>query len=233
MVEQTNQKAIFRIYKNKEGKQEDIPVLFNPAQYVIRKSVQYENSSDMSAKENKKSNKRKNYKGSKDQTLSVELFFDTSEKTTISQKQLVTEEATDVSIYTNKILEMTEVQPDASTEEGKTKPPLVGFIWGSTTFIGHVESVDITYTMFTGNGMPVRAKVNISIGKDSAQEYASASGPIIQEQVKTISRNISNYIELLKLSRETGYSFSSICSENNIRDPLNVEPGQLVTIELE
>jgi hypothetical protein len=43
------------------------------------------------------------------------------------------------------------------------RPPLVKFVWGQFTFDGVIESIGVRYTMFTSDGSPTRATVNVTM----------------------------------------------------------------------
>ena len=43
------------------------------------------------------------------------------------------------------------------------RPPMVTFSWGALTFQGVVTDVKQTYTMFMPDGMPVRARVELTL----------------------------------------------------------------------
>jgi len=50
-------------------------------------------------------------------------------------------------------------------------PPIVKLMWAGQVFVGVVESLNITYTMFTPAGIPIRAKLALVL-----KEYRPSSG---------------------------------------------------------
>src|SRR5713101_5029881 len=104
-------------------------VLFNPKEYSVQKSVQWEPHKapglDLPEQE---------FTSGNPAVLSVELFFDTYEtKTSVHE-------------HTDKLQALALVNPD------KHRPPLVMFKWGAVVFKGVVESLSLRYTMFLPDG---------------------------------------------------------------------------------
>ncbi|GLU34887.1 peptidoglycan-binding protein LysM [Trinickia caryophylli] len=93
--------------------------------------------------------------------LVVSLFFDTFE------------DKTDVRVWTNKILALTEPRP--SSRKGPKVPPTVRFAWADNLFTGIVIHVAQKFTMFLATGMPVRAELTVTFKEvlTDAQELAA------------------------------------------------------------
>lgn len=121
------------------NKGERIVVMFNPEQYTIDKTVNYQ---------------RTNLPGLQSpvtqfvygnaQTLKLDLFFDTYEKTE------------DVRDYTKKVTQLLDIDSDSHA------PPVCQFIWGKLKFKAVVDSISQNFTMFLDSGIPVRAKLTVS-----------------------------------------------------------------------
>src|ERR1041384_1478768 len=104
---------------------DSMDVLFNPKEYSIEKSVQWEPH-----KAPRLNGPEQEFNSGNPAVLSVELFFDTYEA------------KTDVHEHTDKVMNLTLVNAD------KHRPPLVMFQWGSTTFQGVMETLTLRFTMF-------------------------------------------------------------------------------------
>src|SRR5262249_54006247 len=78
--------------------------------------------------------------------LTAELLADTSD----SLEDVRTK-------YTDKLRALMKIQPDLHA------PPIVRFIWGDQSFEGVVESLNITFQLFTAAGIPIRAKVSLAM----------------------------------------------------------------------
>src|SRR5258708_8517097 len=116
-------------------------VLFNPKEYSVQKSVQWEphKSPGLDLPEQE-------FTSGNPSVLSVELFFDTYEDKKDVRKE-----------HTEKIMTLALVDAD------KHGPPLVMFSWGGFQFKGVIESLTLRYTMFLPDGKPCRATANLSI----------------------------------------------------------------------
>src|SRR5207237_1114668 len=116
-------------------------VLFNPKEYSVEKSVQWEphKAPGLDTPEQQ-------FTSGNPAILSVELFFDTYEAKTDVRTE-----------HTDKIMQLTLIDVE------KHRPPLVIFAWGTFTFKGVIESLTLRYTMFLPNGKPCRATASLSI----------------------------------------------------------------------
>ena len=128
------------IVLNSQGKKKEvIPVCFNPADYSLDKSNQYQDTSIPGL-----ASPVTQFVSGNAQTLTLELFFDTYEK----QK--------DVRGYTKKIDGLMKIDPDLHA------PPICKFVWGGFEFKAVVDKVTKKFTMFLSDGIPVRATLNIT-----------------------------------------------------------------------
>jgi LysM repeat protein len=133
--------------KNLDNKQE-FKVLFNPTEYT------FEDSSKWQEQEGNRRGPELQYTGGDRRRLSMELFYDTYE------------EKKDVRVETGKLQQLLVVTTD-NGNNGK-RPPLVELSWGKKVsdvgfpFKCVLESLKQQFTLFTSDGMPVRAKVSVS-----------------------------------------------------------------------
>ena len=126
-------------------------VLFNPAEYQLSSQVNYAdqvvpgiNSSVVQ------------FVAGQSDRLSMTLHLDTYTESMV----MTTNEPTtpqDVREHVNKLLTMLDVDGQLHS------PPIARFVWGKLSFRGVVESMQHTYTMFTEDGVPVRARLDISM----------------------------------------------------------------------
>ena len=122
-------------------------VYFNPKEMVVEKQVQWTQKegavNDAPPEEFTKPTPA---------TLSVTLHFDTYEK------------KSPVTSYTSQVEKM------AMIVEGLKRPPICMFVWGNFVFKGVVDSLSQKFTMFLGDGTPVRAECTLKLKRaDSAQ----------------------------------------------------------------
>ena len=186
-------------------------VLFNPKEYSVQKSVQWEPHKapglDLPEQE---------FTSGNPAVLSVELFFDTYEE----KKDVRTE-------HTEKIMKLALV--DVTIH----RPPLVMFQWGGFIFKGVVESLNLRYTMFLPDGKPCRATANLSIKQaETAKEQQEKSGG--NESPDHSKRRTVKMGETLALIAHEEYDSAAewrrIADANGIMDPKDVKPGTVLLL---
>src|SRR5438093_7017476 len=130
-------------------KGEEIHCLFNPSELTISKS----NSWNAGQAKGKNAPELR-FQGGQSATLSLALTFDTTDK------------GTDVSEHTSKLLDLMKADislPGADPSRNAARPPWVQFHWGKlSSFKAIVERLQVRFTYFATDGMPLRAKVDIS-----------------------------------------------------------------------
>jgi len=185
-------------------------VLFNPKEYSVQKSVQWEphKAPGLDLPEQQ-------FTSGNASVLSVELFFDTYE------------DKTDVrTTHTDKVMGLTLVNAD------KHRPPLVMFQWGGFTFKGVVESLSIRFTMFLSDGKPCRAVASMTI------KEAQTAAEQIQEKPRNspdhTKRRTVKHGDTLALIAHEEYDdpaeWRRIADANGLTDPKDVKPGTVLTL---
>lgn len=201
-----------------EGDSDPIEVKFNPTEYNLSSSIQYT---------------EKNVPGldgpigqfisGNSTTLNVTFLFDTYTPPTLENPA---EGGTDVTIVTKKIAGLTLI--DGSLH----RIPRVTFSWGSIEFTGVVTDVKESYTMFLENGMPVRAKVDVTF----KSIYDVASGKRMsplespdRTKVKTVIQGDSLWAIAAREYRDPE-KWKVIARKNSILNPLELYPGQVLRL---
>ena len=184
-------------------------VLFNPKEFSIQKSVQWEPHKapglDLPEQE---------FTSGNPAVLSVELFFDTYES------------KTDVHQHTDQIQNLTLVNSD------KHRPPMVMFSWGKVKFKGVVESLTLRYTMFLSDGKACRATAAITIKEAKTAKEQLEKNP--RNSPDHTKRRIMKMGETLALIAHEEYDdpaeWRRIADANGISDPKDVRPGMVLTL---
>ena len=191
-------------------KNETIDVLFNPKEYSIQKSVQWEphKAPGLDLPEQQ-------FTSGNPAVLTVELFFDTYEtKDDVKGK------------YTDKLLKL------ATVDETIHRPPIVMFTWGSQKFKGVIESLSLRYTMFLPSGKPCRAVANLSIKEAKTAKEQVEEKP--RESPDHTKRRTLKQGETLALLAHEEYDdpaeWRRIADANGINDPKDVKPGTVLTL---
>lgn len=157
----SKEKKAHIIVLNLQGNQKDIiPVCFNPTDYSLDKSNQYQDTSIPGLQ-----SPVTQFVSGGARTLTLELFFDTYEK----QK--------DVREYTKKIDSLVNIDPEFHA------PPVCKFVWGGLEFKAVVEKVTKKFTMFLSNGIPVRATLNLTF-----KEYKTVEEQLIEIKKQSSDR---------------------------------------------
>ena len=95
--------------------------------------------------------------------LSLDLWFDV----TVLADNDPNNKIDDVRILTKKIIDF--ITPKEKTAESQHIPPGVRFIWGSFMFDGVMDSINENIEFFSEDGIPLRARVSISIASQEIQ----------------------------------------------------------------
>lgn len=194
-----------------------IEVNINPAEYNLDNSIQY------SEKKVPGSNDAiGQFVGGNSTTLSLVFYFDTYQPPTLDNPN---EGGTDVSKETKELAALTLI--DGTLH----RAPKVTFSWGSINFMGIVTDVRENYTMFLADGMPVRAKVDVTF-KSCYDENGNRSSPF-ESPDRTKVRTLLQGEALWSIAAEEygqPEMWRVIASENGIQNPLDVSPGQVLRL---
>jgi hypothetical protein len=186
-----------------------IPLRFNPAEYKLTKA----NTFAEIAIPGLGSPPIQFVRGGAE-TLALQFLLDTSDT------------LEDVRVrYVNKLRGLLDIQAKLHA------PPIVAFVWDRQIFRGVLESFDVTYTLFTPRGVPIRAQAQTTL-----KEYRPVDVQV-KETPKTSTTSEKTY-----LTRGQGIAqvaadvyrdptlWRVIARANGIRDPRRLEPGRVLTI---
>lgn len=169
------------------------------------------------------------------ETLRLELFFDTSD-------QGMGLDAVSVVTLTDQIYALARIVPDQHA------PPIVTFIWGPdfpgnelppelgsqrrSSFTGVVTGIKQTFTLWSTGGVPLRAKISLSL-----REYAALQDQLTALNLASPSKTHSYVLALgdtLSLLAGDYYfdpgEWRAIALGNGIDDPRRLKPGTQLTI---
>ena len=106
-------------------------------------------------------------------------------------------------------------------------PNKVCVIWGSFVFYGCLTKMDITYTLFTPEGDPVRAKVPIELkGYMTKKEEALRANKSSPDLTHVVEVMAGDSLPLLcqRIYRDASY-FPAVARANNLTDFRHLKPG--------
>jgi hypothetical protein len=200
------------------GKQADteIPVLFNPTEYTIEKSVSYAQQNPPG-----RGTPITQFVNGESDSLSMELFFDTHDDP----------EHDDVRHYTGMI-------DDLLTVDGELHaPPICKFVWGSLVdFRSVLESASKQFTMFDRDGVPVRARVSVSFNRYDPPVQERADNPRASADRTTVWTVTEGDTLWIVAAEEYGdaQEWRPIADANGLENPRELDAGtELVVPPLE
>ncbi len=176
---------------------------------------------------------QKSFLGFDRDTLSLDIVFD-SYQTTEGPKDVRLNRSSSTDTYAmgntakadSKIFGVHHLKslfnPVENKNDGNTKvPPTLVFVWGDFTYRGLLEKLNISYTMFLPNGIPVRAKVAIVLKAFMSDSEAEMSlGKTACRKVHTVMQGERlDSIAASKMKDPTLWKL--IAKENGIIDMLN------------
>jgi hypothetical protein len=170
------------------------------------------------------------------ETLALELFFDSTDDGT-------GDDATPVTTKTDAFYQLIKIESETHA------PPIVLFSWGGDSFPGSrsydslggqsrygfkgvVESVKQRFTMFSSEGLPLRAIISLSL-----KEYKTLSDQIAELNLQSPDRTKAHIVQqgetitrIAELTGDNGRDWRRVAEANGIVDPLAIEPGMLLTV---
>jgi nucleoid-associated protein YgaU len=203
-------------------------VMFNPNAYSISKSVNWTSAmrSAASQAEGGGTDRTANapatsFGGGGSRQLSLELFFDTTERPRALQ---------DVRLETDKLVALTLME---RTGEESSRPPVCAVQWGDKQtadfpFIGTVSSLQQRFVLFRGDGVPLRATLNVSFVEFLERELDQRrTDP--EMTTRTVRRGDTLSGIAADVYRDPGL-WRAIAEANDIDDPLRLDAGRALVI---
>lgn len=189
--------------------------MFNPKEYTISKSADWDHSVSAGGWPTA----IPQWKGAKQRSLSMEIFFDTTYQGWVSVKP-------------NVDLLFACMQPTLpSLVLGIPSPPFVMFGWGeSLSFLAYIAECKAKFTMFKPDGTPVRAACDVTL-KEIPLGIASQN-PTSGGRARRTRRLVAGDTLQSIATREYGKPtlWRAIANANGIEDPTRVAPGTTVLI---
>jgi hypothetical protein len=227
-MEQLQKAALVATYH--DGSMNFIDVQFNPTEFTLDKSVQLAdiNVPGLDAP-------LVQFIRGQGEKLTMDLFFDTTERGMGAG-------ATSVTTLTDQIYGLAKIEP------GGHAPPICSFLWNSefpgsdlspqlgnqrrTDFQCVVESVKQKFTLFSPEGVPLRATLTVSF-----REYKTLDQQLSQLNLNSPDRTQSHVVqggETLAGIAAQHYNLPGqwrrIADQNAINDPRRLTPGTFLQI---
>lgn len=208
------------------------PVQFNPSEYTLNKGMQIAEIAVPGLDQ-----PILQFVRGQTETMSLDLFFDTTEDG-------MGPGATAVTTKTDKFYELIKIDRDTHA------PPILRFMWGQDGFAGAnfdgnwasqartngfqciVESVKQRFTLFSSEGIPLRAILSVSL-----REYYS-----LEDQIQRINFNSPDHTHAHVVQRgdtlaniaarkyDNPRQWRAIADQNQLTDPLDLQPGMVLDV---
>lgn len=195
---------------------EEVNFMFNPKEYTISKSNQWERKPVRG-----QNTPKVKFKQGGSQTLKVQLLFDTYA------------EGTDVREHTDSIWKMMAV--DSTNEDsnsGKSAPPKVALRWGRMNFEAVITQMSQKFTMFLKDGTPVRTTVDLTLEQlVDVDDYLSQPGGGSAQNTSVVQSQQGQRMDNIAADQTGDASnYRDIAASNNIDNPKKVPPGTQLSV---
>jgi LysM repeat protein len=147
--------------------------------------------------------------------LTVELLADTSD--TLKDVR---------DVYVNKLRNLLNIRSESHA------PPIVNFLWSKNEFRGVVESLNVTYVLFSPEGTPLRAKLSLSLKEYRPVEIQLKGKPKTSpdlEKTWVVRRGDKLSSIATAVYRDPGV-WREIAEANEIKDPRVLRPGTVLAL---
>lgn len=165
------------------------------------------------------------YKGANSASLVLNLIFDT------------TSDGSPVTDHTNRLLRLMEIDetlPGYNRKSGQGRPPWVQFHWGNFhSFKSVIADLGLSFTYFSSDGVPLRAKVNLTLKQFEPDENWGRQNPTsgtprphrthVVQPGETLDRIAAKHYG-------TATPWRDIANANGIEDPMALRPGTTLAI---
>jgi contractile injection system tube protein/LysM domain-containing protein len=206
-----------------ERSNEPLECLFNPETITIAKSNKW--GPPGGDTQPGKEPPTLSFQGQESGSLGFDLVFDS------------TDTGAPVTNYTNKLLSYMEIDPTLpGTDENSNngRPPFVVFHWGRLySFPAVITRADITFDYFSSSGVPLRAKVKLSLTQYMKSRAFTKQNPTSGTPQPHRVHRIQPGETLDRISaRYYGDStrWRLLAMANGIEDPLAIRPGSLLSV---
>jgi hypothetical protein len=187
-----------------------IPFRFNPAEYQLQKSNNFAEIPIPGLEA-----PPIQFVRGQAEKLSLELLVDTSD--TLEDVRVK---------YVNALRDLMRIQIELHA------PAIVRLVWDSEIFKGVLESLNVTYIMFTPKGVPLRARLSVTLKEYRPVEIQVKDSPKAspdQDKSYTVQRGetLSSIAELVYKDPE---QWRAIAQANGILDPRAIPAGTRLTL---
>lgn len=207
-----DKRAHIEVVKPANYEPKQIPLIFNPTEYIINKTNTFQEVPIPGLN-----------------APPIQFVRGGSEKLTFDAMLDTSDDMSDVRKWVKPLRKLLAVHADVHA------PPVVKFVWGTdedSQFVGVIESMNITYTLFADAGYPVRAKCAFGL-----KQYTTVADQRAETQKR--SPDVEKTYVVVRGDTLSGIAARAygdpapwrvIARANDITDPRTLEPGRVLTI---
>ncbi|MEH2521998.1 nucleoid-associated protein YgaU [Bradyrhizobium sp. AZCC 1610] len=182
-----------------------IPLRFNPTEYQLQKQNNFAEISIPGLE-----TPPIQYVRGASEKLTLELIVDTSDTLEDVRKK-----------YVDAVRGLLNINTELHA------PPLVAFEWDREIFKGVLESLNVTYTLFSSTGVPLRAKLSTTLREYRPVNVQFSERPRNSPDVEksfTVRRGDELWSIAAQIYRDPA-QWRALALANDIQDPRSLEPG--------
>jgi hypothetical protein len=165
------------------------------------------------------------FQENKPASMSMDLHFDTTHNGSDVREKWV-----------HKLLALTNPSNAPCSGEvsslEKERPPKVTFSWGNFQMVGVIEQLTVNYVMFSAEGQPLRATVQVKMKEWTPDTYADGTATGADwygsEATKLVTVKAGQTVTAVAL--ENNVSVRQLCDDNGWDDPLEDVKAGVVAI---
>jgi Contractile injection system tube protein/LysM domain len=186
-----------------------IPLCFNPTEYQISKANTFADIPIPGLE-----TPLLQYVRGDSEKLSVEALVDSSN--TLEDVRV---------LYVRRLRKLMSINPQEHA------PPLVAFVWDRRVFTGVLESLAVSYVLFTPDGIPLRAKLTMSLREYISAADQAARTPLQSPNVEKtfVVRRGDTLASISQALYRSPVHWRELAAANGISDPRRLQPGQVLT----
>src|SRR5215218_2215815 len=147
--------------------------------------------------------------------LTVELLADTSD--TLKDVR---------EVYVNRLRALLGIRIESHA------PPIVNFVWSRNEFRGVIDSLNVTYTLFSPEGIPLRAKLSLTLKEYRPVKIQLKDKPKTSPDVEKtwVVRRGDKYSSIAAAVYRDPAEWRAIAEANQVKDPRVLKPGTVLTL---
>jgi hypothetical protein len=219
MASATRTTAEIKVEGASNNTAQTIKVQFNPSEYSISRSAQFSQSHGIAPAPNGQNNSTEGsfLAGSEESTFKVKLTLDGFAKAGTMRE----EDAQDISNDAKAIKSLVLM------DEKLHHPPACVFTWGLLSFRGYVTNVEEHYTMFSTDGKPLRATLDLTMKEIDPRKLSLESPDRSKRRLVIQGTHIS---QLAEEAYHDSALWRPIAMANNIRNPRRLRQGEALVV---